>query len=33
MKYNIIKKISILNYYTDGSGQWKMSLKIDVPKK
>ena len=32
MKYNM-KYILILNYYTDGSSQWKMFLEVDVPKK
>ena len=32
MKYNM-KYLSVLNYYTDRSSQWKMFLKIDVPKK
>ena len=32
MKYNM-KYISILNYYTDGSSQWKMFLEIDAPKR
>ena len=32
MKYNIMKYLSALNYYTDRSSQWKMFLEIDVPK-
>ena len=28
-----MKYISILNYYTDGSSQWKMFLEIDAPKR
>ena len=27
------EKYIILNYYTDGSSQWKMFLETDVPKK
>ena len=33
MKYNIMKYISILNYYTGRSSQWNMFLEIDVPNK
>ena len=31
IKYH--EMVSILNYYTDGSSQWKTFLEIDVPKK